>query len=176
MALEKSAEIMARCWAHMIKTGVISSFIQKANPEKAVLAPTVSKIQEDTLIKTLKENFIKTINAHPERFETTATGLSWSLFSPDVANAMKEANISIDSLHLIKNKNNPHIHMNNYGQLTISNGWGGHFLYYPESPLSLPLRFNSKPYLELLEDFCKNYIEGYGARQDILISRGLPLS
>ena len=32
MKFEKQAEVMARCWVHMIKTGVISRFIKKADP------------------------------------------------------------------------------------------------------------------------------------------------
>lgn len=155
MAFEKEAEVMARCWSHMIKTGIITRFIQKAHSEKYISFPAVSQTQENILIEALKENFSKRINSHPEQFQRGAPGLNWDICSEDVAAGLKKADILIEDLDTIQFQIRPSIYMNSCGEVSVNNGTGCEFLHYPNP--SLQLRFHGRHYLQLLDDVYTKY-------------------
>lgn len=159
MKFEIQADVMAKCWAHMFKTGIIDKFIMINFPSLVISLPVITLEQETKLIETLKENFHKTIKTHPHKFTYGEHGLSWDVLDTDITSALKVANIVVEHLNDLKFRLRPFIYLNSVGEVAINNGGGCKFIYYVNE--SSNIRFFAKGYIQELDGIYNEYFENY---------------
>lgn len=159
VTFEKQASVMAKCWAHMFKTGIITKFLMVRFPQKKFSLLEITSEQEGILIRTLKENFLKYIETHPDNFTFRNHGTFWDVLSDDVLSGLKAANINMKHLNALQFQLRPFIYMNSGGDVSINNGGGCKFIYYNNEDSNI--KFFGKNYIaeldRIYDDFFKNY-------------------